>query len=59
MNKLEPKSFNGVIPAMITSFNKNESITFNKIHKSLIINNIIVNNYFFINNYCFKLLQYT
>ena len=35
MNKLEPKSFNGVIPAMITSFHKNESINKESIRKTI------------------------
>ena len=38
--------------------NKNDSKAFNKIHKLLIINIIIVNKNFFINNYYFKLQTY-
>ena len=35
MNKLKPKSFTGVIPAMITSFHKNESINKEGIRKTI------------------------
>ena len=35
MNKLKPKIFTGVIPAMITSFNKNESINKESIRKTI------------------------
>jgi len=35
MNKLEPKSFTGVIPAMITSFHKNETINKESIRKTI------------------------
>ena len=35
MNKLKPKSFTGVIPAMITSFHKNESINKESIRKTI------------------------
>ena len=35
MSKGESKSFNGVIPAMITSFNKNESINKESIRKTI------------------------